>query len=282
MPNDFPATPTVGTIVTFPSGASYRWNGGQWDNLVAQADPYPFVTANMQLKSGANAIAVNSKVDGTGTNVATIDNTGALTVASETVSGQANFNGQIMSNATAHFGTGNTIALNQASLIVDNNSGLAAQFISTVAAAGTRSMIVRNDRTDGIAISFYFGGSTECGKITQNGTNTTYGTSSDERLKDFIGTYSGDDAIALIRADPVRTFNWKATGEPAVGWGAQTSYAVDPDLAVPGYGEPGDESFSPWGIDQGKRTPYLWAALSRALDRIDELEARLAALEAKP
>ncbi|WP_139238634.1 hypothetical protein [Mesorhizobium sp. YR577] len=43
---------------------------------------------------------------------------------------------------------------------------------------------------------------------------------------DFIGEYDPDEAAAVIRADPVRAFTWKKTGEQAIGRGAQTSYAV--------------------------------------------------------
>lgn len=118
------------------------------------------------------------------------------------------------------------------------------------------------------------------GQISTSGSATSYVTSSDENLKNFIGTYDPAEAIAIIRADPVRDFTWKSSGDYAVGWGAQTSYAVSPDLATPGVGEPGDDDFVPWGIDQSKRTPYLWAAVSKLLDEVDDLKARIAALEA--
>jgi len=125
------------------------------------------------------------------------------------------------------------------------------------------------------------------GAINTSASTTVYATTSDERLKDFTGPLSGEDAIAIIRADPVRRFTWKTDGTAAVGWGAQTSYAINPDLASPPPEEAkdipqGEEGFMPWGIDQGRRTPYLWAALAWALDRIDNLETRLAALEARP
>jgi hypothetical protein len=35
-------------------------------------------------------------------------------------------------------------------------------------------------------------------------------------------------------------------------------------------------------IDYGRRTPYLWAALSWALDQIDDLKARLETIEGTP
>jgi len=112
------------------------------------------------------------------------------------------------------------------------------------------------------------------GSINTTNSNTSYVTSSDERLKDFTGAFDPDAAAAIIKADPVRRFTWKQGGIAAVGWGAQTSHEVDPDLA-----EAPVEPDGNWGIDYGRRTPYLWAALSGALDKIAELEARLAALE---
>lgn len=116
------------------------------------------------------------------------------------------------------------------------------------------------------------------GAITTTNAGTAYATTSDERLKDFIGAYDPQEAIRIIRADPVRDFHWKENGLYAVGWGAQTSYAISEDLAVP---PPEDYPDDTWGVDQGRRTPYLWAALTWALDKIDSLEARVAALESR-
>lgn len=120
---------------------------------------------------------------------------------------------------------------------------------------------------------------TQVGSITSTGSATTYNTASDEDWKDFYGPYDPDAAIAIILADPVRKFAWKNSGETAIGWGAQTSYRVSKDLATPGQGSPNDEDYQPWGIDMSRRTPYLWAALTKALQRIDDLEARLNELE---
>jgi hypothetical protein len=146
----------------------------------------------------------------------------------------------------------------------------------------------------------------QVGSISTNGTATAFNVSSDETMKDFIGVYDPLEAIAIIRNDPVREWTWKTDGEKAKGWGAQTSHAVSPDLATPGGwfspidNTPCDEHdtfevavktddgfmiqikkafYIPWGVDQAKRTPYLWAAMGWALDRIDELEQRLSALE---
>lgn len=142
---------------------------------------------------------------------------------------------------------------------------------ATGASAGTRitaGLIVSSGTGTGSTThQAYYNGNGNVGGIATSGTTTTFATSSDERLKDFIGIYDPQKAIAIIRADPVRDFNWKKTGEYAVGWGGQTSYKVSKDLAI--------ELDGVWGVDQGKRTPYLWAAMTWALDKIEEIEARL-------
>jgi hypothetical protein len=141
-------------------------------------------------------------------------------------------------------------------------------FDDTTAAAGS-----------GTAINF-FRNNSSVGTISTTLTATAYNTSSDERLKNFLGDYDPKEAIRVIRADPVREFTWKATGSRAVGWGAQTSFAVSIDLATPGDNDmmktPGDEGYEQWGIDQGKRTPYLWAAMADVLNRLDAIEGRRA------
>lgn len=126
----------------------------------------------------------------------------------------------------------------------------------------------------------------EVGSISTSGTSTAYTTTSDETLKEFLGEYHGEDAISVIKADPARRFAWRSSGKEAVGWGAQTSYAVSKDLAEPGGWFLGDTevpegtagaSYVPWGVDQSKRTPYLWAAVGALIQRVEELEAKLAA-----
>lgn len=149
------------------------------------------------------------------------------------------------------------------------------------------NMVAETVGTSSVPITFTFPPSSTVGSISHTATTTTYGTSSDERLKEFGGPLTGEEAMAIVLADPVRHFTWKIDGSTAVGWSAQHSYTVSHDLATPGddlgpQAQPGDAGFIAWGMDQAKRTPYLWAALAAALDRINALEARVAALEARP
>jgi hypothetical protein len=158
---------------------------------------------------------------------------------------------------------------------ITSEGGHSATGASRGVTIGIGSVRTSTTLTTPVNHTVFYNPNDQVGAITTNGTATSYATSSDERLKEFTGAFDPGDAAAIIRADPVRTFTWKADGTAAVGWGAQTSHAISPDLATPPA-----EPDGVWGIDQGRRTPYLWAALSGALDKIAELEARLAALEA--
>ena len=147
------------------------------------------------------------------------------------------------------------------------------------------NMVAESAAGTSIPILFTYPPSTSCGNISMTASAVSYNTTSDARLKEFTGELSGEDAAAIIRADPVHRFNWLLDGSSAVGWSAQDSYAVSQDLATPGDdlgvdAKQGDDGFMAWGVDQAKRTPYLWAALAMALDKIEALEAKVAALEA--
>jgi hypothetical protein len=165
-------------------------------------------------------------------------------------------------------------------------------FSGTGVTAGSDESAGRKNSSANIGTVFshqvFYNTNGQVGNINTNASATNYVASSDENLKEYNADMDPAEAIAIIRADPVLAFTWKATGESAIGWFAQKSYAVAPDLAVPpsepteGESKPafGEEGYEPWGIDYGRRTPYLWAALTGALDQIDQLTARIAALEA--
>jgi hypothetical protein len=112
-------------------------------------------------------------------------------------------------------------------------------------------------------------GGTQVGAITTNGTNTTYTTTSDYRLKENIAPMMGAlDTVAALK--PV-TYKWKATGEDGQGFIAHELQAVIPDCVV---GEKDavneDGSIKPQGID----TSFLVATLTAA---IQELNAKVEA-----
>lgn len=162
-----------------------------------------------------------------------------------------------------------------------NLNGVSGTFAITSDNTSSSIYSTNNTAGDYYPLGFFLSGS-QLGYIRTTSSGTEYNTTSDERLKDFTGEFSPSEAVTVIRADPVRMWDWKNGGGSSLGWGAQTSYQVSPHLATPGNDiEPGEPGHVPWAVDKGARTPYLWAALSWALDRIDDLEARLAAVEAQ-
>ena len=192
-------------------------------------------------------------------------------------------------------GTQNFYFSTVGNLTVPASVGCARDLVGTFHATGvTAGTDTNNGRTNssatvsagGIHYQFY-NPSGSAGNITTTNATTAFNTASDERLKEFNAEMDPAQAIAIIRADPVLSYTWKATGDQAVGWFAQRSHAVNEDLAtyIPAKeagekDEPAEPEF--WGIDYGKRTPYLWAALTWALDEIDMLKAKMDVLDPKP
>jgi hypothetical protein len=118
------------------------------------------------------------------------------------------------------------------------------------------------------------------GTIATNGSATAYNTSSDYRLKEDVQPMTGASE-RLLALNPVN-FAWKSDGSRVDGFLAHEAQAVVPE-AVHGEKDAVDEDGNPeyQGIDQSKLVPLLTAALQEALNKIDDLETRVAALEAK-
>ncbi len=164
--------------------------------------------------------------------------------------------------------------------------GLAGADICTLSRNDNPTLQLQRTGSDG-GICYFFRQTTQVGSISVDATSTAYNTSSNEDYKQFIGEFDPLKAIEIIKADPVRDWVWDEAhgGVYAVGWGAQTSYKISPSLATKGgwYKEGAEvdkdtegAKYTEWGVDQGKRTPYLWAAVSHLIDKVAELEAKLA------
>jgi len=164
---------------------------------------------------------------------------------------------------------------------------------------------------DGGLVRFYRSGA-EVGYISVTSSSTAYNTSSDYRLKTDV-TYNWDATSRLKQLKPAR-FAWIADGDDAVpvdGFLAhevqdivpeaihgtkdamrEEEYEVTPAVeatydddgnilteAVPAV--MGTRSVPDYqGIDQSKLAPLLTKALIEAVEKIEQLEARIAALEA--
>jgi hypothetical protein len=120
-----------------------------------------------------------------------------------------------------------------------------------------------------------------CGAIQRVGSTAavTYGTSSDYRLKEDIAPMTGAlDTVAKLK--PV-TYIWKEDGSDGQGFIAHELAEVCPD-AVQGKKDAVDAEGNP--VYQGIDTSFLVATLTAAIQEqqamIDELKAKVAALEA--
>ena len=119
----------------------------------------------------------------------------------------------------------------------------------------------------------------EVGKITCTSTSTTYGTSSDYRLKENITEIT--DGISRVKQLNPSRFNFISDPDRTVdGFIAHEVSDVVPE-AISGEKDAVNEdgSINPQGIDQSKLVPLLTAALQEAISKIEALTTRIEALE---
>lgn len=123
-------------------------------------------------------------------------------------------------------------------------------------------------------LALFYRDTTPVGSITTNGTTTSFNTSSDYRLKENIAPMTG----ALERVAQLKPciYTWKANGSAGEGFVAHELQEVVPHAV---FGDKDGEQMQ--GVDYGKITPLLTAALQEALAKIEMLETRIAALETK-
>jgi len=120
------------------------------------------------------------------------------------------------------------------------------------------------------ACQFYYNG-TAVGGINNSSTATTYGTSSDYRLKENVQPMQG--ALATVAALKPVTYTWKADGSQGQGFIAHELQEVVPDC-VTGTKDAVDAEGNPQY--QGVDTSFLVATLVKA---IQELKAEVDALK---
>ena len=123
---------------------------------------------------------------------------------------------------------------------------------------------------------------TQIGFIARNGSSDAinYSTSSDYRLKD--GIVDKTDGIEKLKQLQPKKFYWKSDLNKTLvdGFLAHEVSSVVPE-AIIGEKDAVDENDNiiAQGIDQGKLTPLLTAALQEAITKIETLEAKVKTLE---
>jgi hypothetical protein len=167
------------------------------------------------------------------------------------------------------------------------NVGIGATSLTAklhVVSDGAVTVVMRNNNTEtGTASSnsmaFQRSGTT-VGLISVTGSNTTYGTSSDYRLKENIVPMIG--ALATVQALKPVTYKWKIDGSDGQGFIAHELQAVVPDC-VTGEKDAVDEegNIKPQGIDTSFLVATLTAAIQEQQTIINDLTARIETLEAK-
>jgi hypothetical protein len=117
------------------------------------------------------------------------------------------------------------------------------------------------------------------GSITFNTTSTSYNTSSDHRLKENVIDMTG--AIDRVKQLSPKRFNFIVDSDTTVdGFLAHEAQAVVAEAVTGTHNEVDDDGNAIMqSIDQSKLVPLLTGALKEAIAKIEELEARITALE---
>jgi len=167
--------------------------------------------------------------------------------------------------------------------VTSGGSILYGASIENTLSSGARTKLTIGHTVGGTGndyIVFRYDG-TNIGSITQNGTtNVAYNTNSDYRLKENVAPMSG--SIDRLKQLKPSTWSWVQDGSHGEGFIAHEAQSVVPE-AVHGTKDEVDDEGNPvyQGIDQSKLVPLLTAALQEAITKIENLETRIEALEAK-
>jgi len=162
--------------------------------------------------------------------------------------------GNFMVGTTSSFSGGNVL-------------GIMAQ------ASGLPALGLNRTTSNGPIVRFYFA-STEVGSIVVTGSTTSYGTSSDYRLKNAIAPMTG--ALAKVGLLKPVTYKWNLDNSESQGFIAHELQAVVPECvtgekdAVETYtDEDGNEATRP--VYQGIDTSFLVATLTAAIQELHAL-----------
>ena len=180
---------------------------------------------------------------------------------------------------TAPSGTaGNAISFTQA-MSLDNNGRLLIGLTSPLFSLNCKLQVYKADGAGDAAIGVgnnsgastttmmvFLNGNGTVGTIQTSGSNTSYNTSSDYRLKENIAPMTG--ALNVVQQLKPVTYNWKVDGSASQGFIAHELQAVVPDC-VTGEKDAVDADGKPQY--QGIDTSFLVATLTSALQELSTL-----------
>jgi hypothetical protein len=267
----------VGDWATFYGSVWQRVEGGADLNGVnlSASGTVTFSSLTGYLKgNGASQLTASSTIPNT-------DVSGLGTMSTQAASNVAitggSVNGTTVGATTRATGSFTTLRANN-NLIVENDTYI--QAANPTGGDGGLKLYNTSNNTNSSVVRFFGYDGSQTGSIRTYVNATTYDTSSDQRLKNDIGVATD---TSVIDNTVIHDFTWKHDGMVDRGVFAQEAYLVKPTAV--GVGEDSlTESGSlavPWCVDYSKYIPDIIVHAQQLKKRVEELEARLAALESK-
>jgi len=158
-----------------------------------------------------------------------------------------------------------------------------ATFSATAMIIGNTRVTITNDANDQLRLNRTTSSGTMMviqnagvtkGSISQDGTNTSYNTTSDIVLKEHIRQLTQAEVDNVIDRLKPSSYQWKATKTKGIGFIAQEYLPVIPWGGTARIGKPGDDNFQPAQVDYSSPTPFLVAEVQFLRKRVASLEAR--------
>ena len=180
---------------------------------------------------------------------------------------------RIGSNGSVYIGkTSTSRDTNGFAYSVGTNNDDGTLILANGRTSGGSALEINRINSDGNAISFFRANTAE-GTIVVSTSGTTYNTTSDIRLKTDIRPIL-DATDKLMNMNPV-THKWKEDpdGDTVHGFIAQEMQKISPESV---HGKPDDEMMM--GMDYGRITPIIVAALQDAIEEINTLKQRISKL----
>ena len=178
------------------------------------------------------------------------------------------YSGGLAITGSSYFGSASTFA-NTVELYTQTTAS-STNALGAYVAGSTSNAIAAVVASTGSNLIFFGYGSpssvTQVGAISTNGSTTTYGTTSDRRLKSNIATLTSGTGIAKIKELIPRSFTWNSSNEADVGFIADELQAVIPN-AVAGATNAVDEKGNPLyqSVDSSMTIVYLVQAVQELI-----------------